>query len=177
MERKLINYYPYAVREFTEIQGLVTEEQPEFELAWEAQEEVFANQFVDTALDYGLSRWEKMLKIFPKGTDTLDSRRLLIKTKLMAQSPYTMCWLKATLDELCGLNNHSEQLTDYHLKVQLRTSEFLNSGELAIKLNEILPEIIPGNLVYSFDIQVNIQEKLFLGGTFNSIIHIPIPEL
>ena len=65
MERKLINYLPYQVREFREYQGITTGEQPEFELAWDAQEEVFVNQFVDTALDYGLSRWEK-IEDFPQ---------------------------------------------------------------------------------------------------------------
>lgn len=90
MERKLINYLPYQVREFREYQGITTGEQPEFELAWDAQEEVFVNQFVDTALDYGLSRWEKMLKIFPKGTDTLETRRARIKAKLNNFVPYTI---------------------------------------------------------------------------------------
>ena len=55
MERKLINYLPYAVRDFSEYQGITTGEQPEFELAWDSHEEVFVNQFIDTALDYGLS--------------------------------------------------------------------------------------------------------------------------
>ena len=89
MERKLINYLPYQVREFQEYQGIATGEQPEFELAWNAQEEVFDNQFIDTAQDYGLSRWEKMLKIFPKGTDTLETRRARIKAQLNNFIPYT----------------------------------------------------------------------------------------
>ena len=90
MERKLINYLPYAIREFAEFKGITTGEQPEFELAWDAHEEVFVNQFVDTALDYGLSRWEKMLGITPKGTDTLESRRARIKAKLNNFVPYTI---------------------------------------------------------------------------------------
>lgn len=90
MERKLIHYLPYAIREFAEFQGITTGEQPEFELAWDAHEEVFVNQFVDTALDYGLSRWEKMLNLFPKATDTLESRRARIKAKLNNFTPYTI---------------------------------------------------------------------------------------
>ena len=90
MERKLINYLPYAIRDFAEFQGITTGEQPEFKLAWDAREEVFANQFVGTALDYGLSRWEKMLNITPKGSDTLESRRARIKAKLNNFVPYTI---------------------------------------------------------------------------------------
>ena len=90
MDRKLINYLPYVIRDFAEYQGITTGEQPEFELAWDAHGEVFANQFVDTALNYGLSRWEKMLHITPKGTDTLESRRARIKAKLNNFAPYTI---------------------------------------------------------------------------------------
>lgn len=90
MERRLIHYLPYAVRDFAEYQGITTGEQPEFELVWDAHAEVFVNQFIDTALDYGLSRWEKMLNIFPKGTDTLESRRARIKAKLNNFVPYTI---------------------------------------------------------------------------------------
>lgn len=90
MDRQLINYLPYAIREFEDFQGITTGEQPEFELVWDAQQQVFDNQFIDTAGDYGLNRWEKMLKIFPKGTDTLETRRARIKTKLNNFVPYTI---------------------------------------------------------------------------------------
>lgn len=88
MERKLIQYLPYAVRDFEDFQGITTGEQPEFELVWDAHEQVFNNQFIDTMDDYGLSRWEAMLKITPKGTDTLDTRRARIKTQLNNFVPY-----------------------------------------------------------------------------------------
>lgn len=89
MGRKLINYLPYQVREFEQYQGITVGEQPEFELAWNYWQEVFDNQYIDTAGDYGLSRWEKMLGITPKATDTLEARRIRIKTRLNNFTPYT----------------------------------------------------------------------------------------
>lgn len=89
MGRKLINYLPYQIREFKEYKGITTGEQPEFELAWNYWQEVFDNQYIDTAGDYGLSRWEKMLGITPKATDTLEARRIRIKTRLNNLTPYT----------------------------------------------------------------------------------------
>lgn len=89
MGRKLINYLPYQIREFKEYKGITTGEQPEFELAWNYWQEVFDNQYIDTAGDYGLSRWEKMLGITPKATDTLKARRIRIKTRLNNFIPYT----------------------------------------------------------------------------------------
>lgn len=88
MERKLIDYLPYVVQDFKEFQGITNGEQPEFDLVWDAHEQVFTNQFIDTMDNYGLSRWESMLKITPKGTDTLETRRARIKTQLNNFVPY-----------------------------------------------------------------------------------------
>ena len=88
MKRKLIDYLPYVVQDFKEFQGITNGEQPEFDLMWDAHEQVFNNQFIDTMDNYGLSRWETMLKIAPKGTDTLDTRRARIKTQLNNFVPY-----------------------------------------------------------------------------------------
>lgn len=46
MERKLIHYLPYVVREIAEFKGIATGEQPEFELAWDRAAELLDNQFV-----------------------------------------------------------------------------------------------------------------------------------
>ena len=48
MERKLIDYLPYVVQDFKEFQGITNGEQPEFDLIWDAHEQVFTNQFIDT---------------------------------------------------------------------------------------------------------------------------------
>ena len=56
MERKLIDYLPYVVQEFKEFQGITSGEQPEFDLVWDAHEQVFANQFINTMDNYGLSQ-------------------------------------------------------------------------------------------------------------------------
>ena len=34
MERKLIDYLPYAMRDFKEYEGIMESEQPEFDQAW-----------------------------------------------------------------------------------------------------------------------------------------------
>ena len=75
MDRKLINYLPYIVRDYAEFQGITGAEQPEFESAWAAVDDLLNNQFLGTAGSLGLSRWEKNLSINPKRTDTLDDRR------------------------------------------------------------------------------------------------------
>ena len=107
MERKLIHYLPYAVRDFAEFKGIAVGEQPEFELAWSLVDGLLDNQFVYTAGAYGLSRWESMLEIVPKATDTLEERRFRILVRLGELLPYTMTWLRTTLKSLCGQENFS----------------------------------------------------------------------
>lgn len=144
MDRKLINYLPYAIRDFAEYQGITTGEQPEFELAWDAHEEVFVNQFVDTALDYGLSRWEKMLHITPKGTDTLESRRARIKAKLNNFIPYT---IRAFVRMMGAISNGepfsvSIEPGTYILSI---TTSWTTSGQIE-GLDYLIKYIIPCNL-------------------------------
>ena len=59
MERKLIDYLPYAVRDFKEYEGIMESEQPEFDQAWGNADDLLNNQFISTAGNMGLSRWEK----------------------------------------------------------------------------------------------------------------------
>ena len=66
MDRKLINYLPYVVRDYAEFQGITGAEQPEFENAWAAVDDLLNNQFIKTAGNLGLSRWEKILGITQK---------------------------------------------------------------------------------------------------------------
>ena len=77
MERKLIDYLPYVIRDYAEFQGIMGSEQPEIEKAWNTTDDLLDNQFIPTAGNMGLSRWEKILGITPKGTDSLEDRRFL----------------------------------------------------------------------------------------------------
>lgn len=147
MERKLINYLPYVVREFKEFQGITEGEQPEFELAWDAHEEVFTNQFIDTMGNYGLSRWEAMLKITPKGTDTFDTRRARIKTQLNNFVPYP---IRVFIQMLTAIAN-GEPFTvaiepgSYLLEI---VTEWGASGQVE-GLEYLIENILPCNIAIS----------------------------
>lgn len=119
MDRKLINYLPFVVRDYAEFKGITGAEQPEFELAWAAADDLLSNQFIHTAGNLGLSRWEKILEITPKGTDTLNDRRFRILARLNEELPYTLPQLRVILESLCGPGNFSADVTDYTLLVKV----------------------------------------------------------
>ena len=89
-DRKLIHYLPPFVQEYVEIQEIMKTEQHETDLLWIATEGVFADQFIQDATINGVSRWESMLGISPKGTDTLDERKFRVLSKLNQELPYTL---------------------------------------------------------------------------------------
>ena len=107
MERKLIDYLPYVVQEFKEFQGITSGEQPEFDLVWDAHD-----QFINTMDNYGLSRWEEILRLVPKATDSLNVRRFRVLSRLNERLPYTLPQLRNILQTLCGKGNFTAEIQD-----------------------------------------------------------------
>lgn len=62
------------------------------------------DQFISTASEEVIARWEKYLKLTPKGTDTLEERRFRVQVAMNDMPPYTDDYLKNKLDSLCGKN-------------------------------------------------------------------------
>jgi len=152
VERKLINYLPYEPRKYAEFQGITTGEQPEFELVRDSEQEVFDNQFIDTASNYGLSRWEKMLNIFPKGTDTLETRRARIKTKLNNFVPYSFRVFIRMLTAISNGDPFSVSIEpgSYLLKIE---TQWGASGQME-GLEYLIKEVVPYNLA------LNVENRL-----------------
>jgi len=145
MDRKLINYLPYVVRDYAEFQGITGAEQPEFENAWAAVDDLLNNQFISTAGNLGLSRWEKILGITPKGTDTLEDRRFRILTRLNEELPYTLPRLRNILETLCGSGNYSAEVMEgtYQLIVKIGLAAKNNFSDV----ESLLDRVVPQNLI------------------------------
>ena len=85
----LVSYLPPFIAEFREINSTLTAENPEFKIVWEAADRVLKNEFIATADEYGISRFERILKIYPSTEDTLESRRARVQARWFASLPYT----------------------------------------------------------------------------------------
>lgn len=55
----LLAYLPPFMQDFTEIAVTLNAEDPEFVIVWDAADRVLKNQFIETADEYGISRFEK----------------------------------------------------------------------------------------------------------------------
>ncbi len=142
MERKLIEYLPYIVRKYDVFQAITTAEQPEFDTVWQHTEHMRAEQYVVTANDMGLRRWESMLGIFPKDTDTTAYRRDRILARLHEKLPYTLKQLRKMLDALCGKDNYTLYLNDYTLYVSVSIAAKRYFDEVQSLVERVTPQNI-----------------------------------
>lgn len=162
MNRKLIEYLPYVVRDYAEFQGIAAAEQPEFEQAWQDADELLTNQFIMIAGEMGLSRWETILEIVPRGTDSLEDRRFRILSRLNDMTPYTLPQLRKLLAILFGEGKTSADVTEYTLSVQVPVPT--RAQEQA--LWEMIDRIKPANIVYEYaTVSEPLQAILYFGGT------------
>lgn len=140
-DRKLIHYLPPFMQEYTEMQKVMESEQPEIDLLWIATEGVFADQFIQDATENGVSRWESMLGVSPKGTDTLDERKFRILSKLNQELPYTMRKLEQVLTTLCGSDGYSIKLNaaEYEIEIELGLANHNNYDEVKRTLKAMIP--------------------------------------
>lgn len=160
MDRKLTNYLPYVVRDYAEFQGITGAEQPEFETAWAAADDLLANQFIKTAGNLGLSRWEKILGITPKGTDTLDDRRFRIFTRINEELPYTLPQLRNILEILCGSKNYAVEVMEgtYELIVKIGIEAKSNFNDVASLLDRVIPQNMIVNLLQLYNTWEQLQK-------------------
>lgn len=157
-KRQLINYLPHYLQEYAEMREIMKAEQSEIDKAWVMAEDALADQFILDATENGVRRWENLLGVSPKDTDTLDERKFRILTRLNQELPYTMRKLEQTLTNLCGANGYSIILTaaNYHILVKLALAN-ANAYE---EVKKVLKKMIPANMVQEVQIMHNANNLL-----------------
>ena len=107
MDRQLYDYLPAFLHTVQELMEIMRAEQPEFDLLWKATDDVMNERYVDTATAYGVERWEMILQITPKASETLEIRKARIKQRIGLILPYTLPWLKTSLAAQFGEDKYS----------------------------------------------------------------------
>lgn len=144
-EVDLVSYLPPFLAEFKEIAVSLEAENPEFVLVWNAKEKVLQNEFIETADEYGISRFEKILNILPTKEDTIESRRARVKSRWFITIPYNLKSLIAKLIALCGDSNFTvtKEYMQYRIFI-LTNLELFGQVE---ELEHIIENMIPCNMI------------------------------
>lgn len=145
-EVDLVSYLPPYLQEYNqETVAALEAENPEFRLIWEASDRVLYNEFIATADEYGISRFEKILNILPSKEDTLESRRARVQSRWFTKIPYTLKALISKLIALCGDSNFEITKDFLYYKIGIETNlELFGQVE---ELEHIIETMLPCNMV------------------------------
>ena len=178
-EVDLVSYLPPFMQKYKEPVAALDAENPEFYFIWDSVNRILYNHFIGTADEYGISRYERMLGIFPAEDATLDNRRQAILLKWAAIMPYTLRNLKKCLSVILGdrgyiLQNYSQE---YLLNIILidKTEDTYHTIE------NMLSDWIPINMGYMLESRqiVSKETKLYTGSLRAEVIKIkaaPVKE-
>ena len=154
----LVSYLPSFMTEYKEPVLALEAENPEFDLLWIAKDRVLYNRFIETADEYGISRYESMLEITPSSQDTLESRRSRVRSLWFNTIPYTLKTLIRKMITLCGEGNF-EIRNDFEVGYTLTVITDLELYGQVEQLEHILDVMTPMNLVVDSQNMFNLSAK------------------
>ena len=158
MDRKLINYLPEVLRNFREFQEVFETEETELLKVQEELLKVLNDLFIEDATERGIERWEKILKITPKATDSLEDRKFRITTYITRKLPFTLRTLEQMLETLCGKNNYEIELrhNDYEIEVRINLADNNNIMDVL----SLLKIVVPANLIQILKSYLTMRSKV-----------------
>lgn len=178
-EVDLASYLPEFMQSYKEPVAALEAENPEFAIVWDAVNRIMYNHFISTADEYGISRFERLLGIYPTEEDTLESRRSRVQSKWFNKLPYTLKVFLQKLMILCEdsnftlINNFSEGYTlnlttDLKLYSQVEELEFIIKTMLPCNIamdvkNDISQEVsgeiyVCGGIAFAQDVFIESEE-------------------
>jgi len=154
----ILEYLPNVIKEVKEMQIHAAAEHPELSNLWTANDNAYNDQFLYSMSENGIKRWEKMLKISPMGTDTLEDRRFRIINRLNAQLPYTYRMLESHLIQMCGQNGYTMNYDADALTLTIKIA--LTSKKQYDEILSLVNQMIPMNIVLDYDLLYNSHSVL-----------------
>lgn len=175
-EVDLLAYLPPFLQEFKENRETLEAENPEFVLAWNGADRVLKNEFIDTADEYGISRFEKILKITPQPNDTLASRRRRVLFRWFNKLPYTLKNFLERLKEICGESDFT--VIKEFLRYRINITTNLERIGLVEEVERLIREMMPCNMVVVSinEIPCEPVEKLYVAGAVGFVEWIDIAD-
>ena len=176
MRKKLQDYLPPILLKTYEFPLLCDTEQPEFDRLSDAADETLSDQFVETAGERGLARYEKIFGITPMDTDTLDERRFKVLTRINTQLPFSVRRLRQQLETLCGADGYKLELNGDRYTLTVKVALTAKRNQQAVE--ELLADIVPANMVCTTSLLYNQHADLtrFTHAQLAALTHFAIRE-
>lgn len=153
MRKKLQDYLPPILLKTYEFPLLCDTEQPEIDRLRDAADAVLDAQFISTAGERGIERYEQIFSIVPQDTDTLDERRFRVLAKINAQLPFSIRRLRQQLETLCGADGYKLELDGDRYTLTVKVALTAKRNQQAVE--ELLADIVPANMVCTTSLLYN----------------------
>lgn len=153
MRKKLQDYLPSILLKTYEFPLLCDTEQPEIDRLRDAADAVLDAQFISTAGETAIARYEKIFGITPMDTDTLDERRFKVLAKINAQLPFSVRRLRQQLETLCGADGYKLELDGDRYTLTVKVALTAKRNQQAVE--ELLVDIVPANMVCTTSLLYN----------------------
>jgi DNA-binding PadR family transcriptional regulator len=146
-EISLIDLLPIIYHNILDYHAITDTSATELSPLYRNLSKLLNDQFISTASEEVIAKWEKYLDITPNGTDTLDERRFRIHVELNDTPPYTDKYLINKLDNLCGkgLWRWHRDYNEYTLVIEVSLESVANTESVINMVRNIIPANI--NLV------------------------------
>ena len=153
MRKKLQDYLPPILLKTYEFPLLCDTEQPEIDRLRDATDAVLDAQFISTAGETAIARYEKIFGITPMDTDTLAERRFKVLAKINAQLPFSVRRLRQQLETLCGADGYKLDLEGDRYTLTVKVALTAKRNQQAVE--ELLADIVPANMVCTTSLLYN----------------------
>lgn len=153
MRKKLQDYLPPILLKTYEFPLLCDTEQPEIDRLRDAADAVLDAQFISTAGETAIARYEKIFGITPMDTDTLDERRFRVLAKINAQLPFSVRRLRQQLATLCGDDGYKLEVNGGKYTLSVKVALTAKRNQQAVE--ELLADIVPANMVCTTSLLYN----------------------
>jgi hypothetical protein len=153
MRKKLQDYLPSILLKTYEFPLLCETEQVEFDRLAAAADAVLDAQFLSTAGEYAIQRYEKIFGVVPQDTDTIDERRFKVLTRINTQLPFSVRRLRQQLATLCGEDGYKLEVGGGKYTLSVKVALTAKRNQQAVE--ELLADIVPANMVCTTSLLYN----------------------
>ncbi len=155
----LFDYLPEYLKEYHEIREIMQTENEELQAIEKTHQQCIDDRFAVSCGEYGIKRFERLLKITPIGGETLEIRRLRVMSNWDNMVPYHYVYLKNQLKLLCGEQGYHLQM-DFSMQT-IKLGVELTAKHMLAAVKEMLYAIIPCNI--RIDIELIYNRHITLG--------------
>ena len=166
---KVERYYPDVLSNAKEFNVIAATTDSELTNGWKALWKQMLNTFVYDFDTDGASRWEGMLKLYPKPTDSLEIRRRAILVRINSTLPYTFRSFQTMLDNIYGIGNITESVVYNKYELWLDLVAAIISKNIAVR--RLAHVISPANLEIAVSNTKNCSINMYYGCAITQCRH------